>query len=76
MLIELKAFKGQTESIEIMRQLKRYQGNEFAEVFDQDVGVLKKMTEIFDVINDLIQERLGKKISEMFADKSKIEDEF
>ena len=42
------------------------------EVFDDDVSVLEKMKLIFDEISSLIKVGLGKKVSDMLEDKSKI----
>jgi hypothetical protein len=59
-----------------VRALKRYQVAEFAEVFGEEEDVILKFYAIFKVVCELITSRLGKKVDDMFKDKTKIDDEF
>ena len=76
MLAQIKAFKNQEDSSEIIRLLKKYQIVEFAEVFAEDEEILTKLGAIFDEVGERLKERLGVKIEGMFNDKEKIEDDF
>ena len=58
MLAQIKAFKNQEDSSEIIRLLKKYQIVEFAEVFSEDETILEKMSDIFKEVGERIKERL------------------
>lgn len=83
MKAKLEAFKGFVatednlmEQAEIVRLLTRYQISEFAELFEQDSAVISLLEEIVETNGELIQERLGEKLRQMFSNKARIEDEF
>ena len=76
MLAQVKAFKNEADSSEIIRLLKKYQIVEFAEVFSEDEEILNKIGAIFDEVGERIKERISVKIEGMFNDKQKIEDDF
>ena len=76
MLEQIKAFKNQETSSEIIRLLKKYQIVEFAEVFSENEEIINKIGAIFDEVGERIKERMGVKIQGMFNDKEQIEDDF